>query len=74
VRFPPSLPPYVIVTHHRLLSIPLPPGHGRRLLDAALLRALDGGGALEVAESPVVGAMLTLLTTDGMATNMGVRS
>ena len=42
---------------------------GRRLLDAALLRALDSGRVLEVAESPVIGAMLTLLMTDGMATN-----
>jgi hypothetical protein len=42
---------------------------GRRLLDAALLRAFDSGRVLEVAESPVVGAMLTLLMTDGMATN-----
>jgi len=41
----------------------------RRLLDAALLRAFDSGRVLEVAESPVVGAMLTLLMTDGMATN-----
>jgi hypothetical protein len=45
---------------------------GRRLLDAALLRALNSGRMLEVAESPVVGAMLTLLVTDGMATNAGV--
>lgn len=42
-------------------------GH-RRLLDAALLRAFDSGRVLEVAESPVVSAMLTLLMTDGMAT------
>ncbi|KAI0308348.1 P-loop containing nucleoside triphosphate hydrolase protein [Multifurca ochricompacta] len=40
----------------------------RRLLDVALLRALDSGRVLEVAESPVIGAMLTLLTMDGMAT------
>lgn len=40
----------------------------RRLLDAALLRAFDSGRMLEVAESPVVGAMLMLLMTDGMAT------
>ena len=46
-------------------------GH-RRLLDAALLRAFDSGRVLEVAESPVVGAMLTLLMTDGMATNAPV--
>lgn len=45
---------------------------GRRLLDAALLRALDSGRVLEVAESPVIGAMLTLLMTDGMATNARV--
>jgi hypothetical protein len=45
------------------------PFFGRRLLDAALLRALDSGRVLEVAESPVIGAMLTLLMTDGMATN-----
>ncbi|KAH9178563.1 P-loop containing nucleoside triphosphate hydrolase protein [Lactarius sanguifluus] len=38
----------------------------RRLLDAALLRALDGGSMVEVSESLVVGAILTLLTTDGM--------
>ncbi|KAH8992445.1 P-loop containing nucleoside triphosphate hydrolase protein [Lactarius akahatsu] len=38
----------------------------RRLLDAALLRALDGGSMLEVSESPVIGAILTLLTTDGV--------
>jgi hypothetical protein len=44
-------------------------GHHRRLLDAALLRAFDSGRVLEVAESPVVSAMLTLLVTDGMATN-----
>jgi hypothetical protein len=44
-------------------------GHQRRLLDAALLRAFDSGRMLEVAESPVVSAMLTLLMTDGMATN-----
>ena len=44
----------------------------RRLLDAALLRALNSGRVLEVAESPVIGAMLTLLVTDGMATNAGV--
>ncbi|KAI9508352.1 P-loop containing nucleoside triphosphate hydrolase protein [Russula earlei] len=31
----------------------------RRLLDAALWRALEGGGVLEVAQSPVIGAMLT---------------
>jgi hypothetical protein len=43
----------------------------RRLLDAALLRAFDSGRVLEVAESPVVGAMLTLLMTDGMATIVG---
>jgi hypothetical protein len=42
-------------------------GH-RRLLDAALLRAFDSGRVLEVAGSPVVSAMLTLLMTDGMAT------
>ena len=47
---------------------------GRRLLDAALLRALNSGRVLEVAESPVVGAMLTLLVTDGMATNASVSS
>jgi hypothetical protein len=47
---------------------------GRRLLDAALLRALDSGRVLEVAESPVVGAMLTLLMTDGMASNARVGS
>lgn len=47
---------------------------GRRLLDAALLRALDSGRVLEVAESPVIGAMLTLLTTDGMTANAGVGS
>ena len=41
----------------------------RRLLDSALLRAFDSGRVLDVAESPVVGAMLTLLMTDGMATN-----
>ncbi|KAH9996047.1 P-loop containing nucleoside triphosphate hydrolase protein [Russula vinacea] len=46
----------------------------RRLLDAALLRALDSGRVLEVAESPVVGAMLTLLMTDGMASNARVGS
>ena len=40
----------------------------RRLLDAALLRAFDSGRVVEVAESPVVGAMLMLLMTDGMAT------
>jgi hypothetical protein len=45
---------------------------GRRLLDAALLRALNSGRMLEVPESPVIGAMLTLLVTDGMATNAGV--
>ncbi len=46
----------------------------RRLLDAALLRALDGGSMLEVSESPVIGAILTLLTTDGvmMAGSTGV--
>jgi len=38
----------------------------RRLLDAALLRALDGGSVLEVSESPVIGAILKLLTTDGV--------
>ncbi|KAH9009390.1 hypothetical protein EDB84DRAFT_1571247, partial [Lactarius hengduanensis] len=38
----------------------------RRLLDAALLRALDGGSMMEVSESPVIGAILTLLTTDGV--------
>jgi hypothetical protein len=42
----------------------------RRLLDGALLRAFD----IEVAESPVVGAMLSLLMTDGMATNARVSS
>ena len=47
---------------------------GRRLLDAALLRGLNSGRVLEVAESPVIGAMLTLLVTDGMATNAGVGS
>jgi hypothetical protein len=46
----------------------------RRLLDGALLRAFDSGRVLEVAESPVVGAMLTLLTSDGMATNARVSS
>ncbi|KAF8481792.1 P-loop containing nucleoside triphosphate hydrolase protein [Russula ochroleuca] len=46
----------------------------RRLLDAALLRALDSARVLEVAESPVIGAMLTLLITDGMATNARVGS
>ena len=46
----------------------------RRLLDAALLRALNSGRVLEAAESPVIGAMLTLLVTDGMATNTGVSS
>jgi hypothetical protein len=44
------------------------------LLDAALLRAFDSGRVLEVAESPVVGAMLTLLMTDGMATTARVGS
>jgi hypothetical protein len=29
---------------------------------------------LEVAESPVIGAMLTLLVADGMATNTGISS
>jgi hypothetical protein len=48
-------------------------GGGRRLLDAALLRAFDSGRMLEVAESPVVSAMLTLLVTDGMATNAPTR-
>ncbi|KAI0275281.1 P-loop containing nucleoside triphosphate hydrolase protein [Gloeopeniophorella convolvens] len=43
----------------------------RRLLDTALLRALDNGRALDVAESPVIGAMLALLTTDGMASAGG---
>jgi hypothetical protein len=43
-------------------------GTHRRLLDSALLRAFDSGRVLEVAESPVVSAMLTLLMTDGMAT------
>ncbi|KAH9008329.1 P-loop containing nucleoside triphosphate hydrolase protein [Lactarius hengduanensis] len=38
----------------------------RRLLDAALLRALDRGSMMEVSESPVIGAILTLLTTDGV--------
>jgi hypothetical protein len=46
----------------------------RRLLDGALLRAFDSGRVLEAAESPVVGAMLTLLMTDGMATITGVSS
>jgi len=49
-------------------------GIGRRLLDAAMLRAFDSGRVLEVAESPMVGAMLTLLMTDGMATNARVSS
>jgi len=43
-------------------------------LDAALLRALNSGRVLEVAESPVIGAMLTLLVTDGMASSAGVSS
>ena len=38
----------------------------RRLLDAALLRALDGGSVREVSESPVIGAILALLRTDGV--------
>ena len=38
----------------------------RRLLDAALLRALDGGSVREVSESPVIGAIMKLLTTDGV--------
>jgi hypothetical protein len=49
-------------------------GCHRRLLDGALLRAFDSGRVLEAAESPVVGAMLTLLMTDGMATITGVSS
>lgn len=46
----------------------------RRLLDAALLGALDSGHVLEVAQNPVIDAMLTLLTTDGMATVASVSS
>ncbi|KAH9957470.1 P-loop containing nucleoside triphosphate hydrolase protein [Lactifluus volemus] len=46
----------------------------RRLLDAALLRAIDNGRVLEVAQSPVIGAMLALLTTDGMAATASMGS
>ncbi|KAF8265784.1 P-loop containing nucleoside triphosphate hydrolase protein [Lactarius quietus] len=44
----------------------------RRLLDTALLRALNSGDMLEVSESAVIGAILTLLTTDGMTTTGNV--
>lgn len=54
----------VMITFFFLLKNSL---SGRRLLDAALLRAIDNGRVLEVAQSPVIGAMLALLTTDGMA-------
>ena len=43
----------------------------RRLLDATLLRALDSGGMLEVSDNPVVGAISTLLTTDGVMATAG---
>ena len=43
----------------------------RRLLDAELLRALDSGSALEVSDNPVVGAISTLLTTDGVMATAG---
>ena len=43
----------------------------RRLLDAALLRALDSGSALEVSDNPVIGAISTLLTTDGVMATAG---
>jgi hypothetical protein len=42
-----------------------------RLLDAALLRALDSGSALEVSDNPVIGAISTLLTTDGVMATTG---
>jgi hypothetical protein len=43
----------------------------RRLLDAELLRALDSGSALEVSDNPVIGAISTLLTTDGVMAPTG---
>ena len=43
----------------------------RRLLDAALLRALDSGSALELSDNPVIGAISTLLTTDGVMATAG---
>jgi hypothetical protein len=43
----------------------------RQLLDAALLRALDSGSALEVSDNPVIGVISTLLTTDGVMATTG---